>query len=58
MHNGRVLDANDRIKISDDGLKLHIKNSQKTDNGIFQCFASNTRDQAYGVAEYLWDGMI
>ncbi|RVE48303.1 hypothetical protein evm_007054, partial [Chilo suppressalis] len=53
VHDARVLEANDRIQLSKDGLRLHIKNTQKHDQGIYQCFVSNARDQAYGIAEYV-----
>lgn len=56
MHDARMLKSNERIKLSDDGLRLHIKSAQKDDQGIYQCFASNTRDQAYGVADFVING--
>lgn len=56
IHNGKVLKPSDRIKISEDSLRIHIRNSQKDDQGIYQCFASNSRDQAYGISEYIIDG--
>ncbi|XP_037873453.1 cell adhesion molecule Dscam2 isoform X2 [Bombyx mori] len=55
LHNGRTLEPNERIEILEDGLRLHIKNTHKDDQGIYQCFASNARDQAYGMSEYLFD---
>lgn len=56
VHDAKVVKPNERIKMSEDGLRLHIKNSQKEDQGVYQCFVSNTKDQAYGVSEYLIDG--
>ncbi|KAJ0174157.1 hypothetical protein K1T71_010303 [Dendrolimus kikuchii] len=56
IHDGRAVKPNERIKISEDSLRLHIKNLQEDDEGIYQCFASNTKDQAYGVAEFVLDG--
>ncbi|CAG9795734.1 unnamed protein product [Diatraea saccharalis] len=53
VHDARVVKSNERIQLSEDGLRLHIKNSQKYDQGVYQCFVSNTRDQAYGIAEYV-----
>ncbi|XP_031765665.1 cell adhesion molecule Dscam2 isoform X2 [Galleria mellonella] len=53
VHDARLLKSNDRIKVTEDGLRLHIKNSQIYDQGIYQCFASNSKDQAYGMAEYV-----
>nr|XP_049701279.1 Down syndrome cell adhesion molecule-like protein Dscam2 isoform X20 [Helicoverpa armigera] len=55
VHDAKVVKPNERLKISEDGLRLHIKNSQKDDQGVYQCFVSNTKDQAYGVSEYLID---
>ncbi|XP_069361354.1 cell adhesion molecule Dscam1 isoform X3 [Maniola hyperantus] len=53
IHDGKVMKNSDRVRMSEDGLRLHIKNTQQNDQGIYQCFASNTRDQAYGTAEYV-----
>lgn len=44
------------MKLSEDGLRLHIKNVQKDDQGIYQCFANNVRDQGYATAEFIVDG--
>ncbi|XP_063540746.1 cell adhesion molecule Dscam2 [Cydia strobilella] len=55
VHNAKAVKPNERIRLSDDGLRIHIKGTQKEDQGVYQCFASNSRDQAYGVAEYLID---
>ncbi|CAK1584556.1 unnamed protein product [Parnassius mnemosyne] len=52
LHNGKVVKPNERVRISEDGFRIYIKNSQKNDEGVYQCFASNMRDQAYGIAEY------
>lgn len=56
VHDARIVKANERVKISEDGLRLNIKNSQRDDQGVYQCFVSNTKDQGYGVAEYFIDG--
>ncbi|XP_026321143.1 Down syndrome cell adhesion molecule-like protein Dscam2 isoform X3 [Hyposmocoma kahamanoa] len=56
VHDGRIVKPNERLKISEDGLRLHIKNVQKDDQGIYQCFANNVRDQGYATAEFLVDG--
>lgn len=56
VHDGRIVKPNERIKLSEDGLRLHIKNVQRDDQGIYQCFANNVRDQGYGTAEFLVDG--
>ncbi|XP_063366960.1 cell adhesion molecule Dscam2 [Cydia amplana] len=55
VHNAKAVKPNERIRLSDDGLRIHIKSTQEEDQGVYQCFASNSRDQAYGVAEYLID---
>ncbi|CAH4030501.1 unnamed protein product [Pieris brassicae] len=55
IHDGKSVKDTDRIWVSEDRLRLHIKNTQINDQGIYQCFASNTRDQAYGIAEVLID---
>lgn len=52
IHDGKVLKDTDRIRISQDELRIHIKNTQSSDHGIYQCFASNSRDQAYGIYEF------
>ncbi|KAL4715024.1 hypothetical protein ACJJTC_003175, partial [Scirpophaga incertulas] len=56
VHNAKVVKANGRIKLSEDGLRLHVKNSQLEDQGVYQCFVSNAKDQAYGIAEYVSSG--
>ncbi|XP_073953751.1 Down syndrome cell adhesion molecule 4 isoform X2 [Choristoneura fumiferana] len=56
VHNGRTVKTNERVRLSDDGLRIHIKSSVKDDQGFYQCFVGNGRDQAYGVAECLVDG--
>ncbi|VVC97977.1 unnamed protein product [Leptidea sinapis] len=55
IHDGKSVKDTERIRISEDRLRLHIKNIQINDQGIYQCFASNTRDQAYGISELLID---
>ncbi|XP_041984481.1 Down syndrome cell adhesion molecule-like protein Dscam2 isoform X2 [Aricia agestis] len=55
IHNGKVVKSNQKVRVSEDGLRLHIRSSQQTDEGVYQCFASNTRDQAYGIAEFVID---
>lgn len=58
VHNARTLKASERVKLSEDGLRLHIKNTQVEDQGVYQCFASNSRDQAYGISEYVINGKL
>ncbi|XP_049876724.1 Down syndrome cell adhesion molecule-like protein Dscam2 isoform X7 [Pectinophora gossypiella] len=55
VHDGRVVKTSERTRLSDDGLRLHIKGAQRDDQGVYQCFASNSRDQAYGISEFLVD---
>ncbi|XP_063830982.1 cell adhesion molecule Dscam2 [Ostrinia nubilalis] len=53
VHDASVVKSSERVKLSEDGLRLHIRNAQKDDQGIYQCFASNSRDQAYGLSEFV-----
>lgn len=58
LHDGRSLQPHERLQISDDGFRVHITKCQKEDEGIYQCFASNSKDQAYGVAEITLEGKV
>ncbi|XP_068620593.1 cell adhesion molecule Dscam1 [Battus philenor] len=55
LHDGKVVTTSDRVRISEDGLRLHVKNTQANDEGVYQCFGSNMRDQAYAISEYTID---
>ncbi|KAG7301434.1 hypothetical protein JYU34_014381 [Plutella xylostella] len=51
VHDGRPLKPTERVQVSEDGLRIHISKMQKSDLGFYQCFASNSKDQAYGISE-------
>ncbi|CAG9123879.1 unnamed protein product [Plutella xylostella] len=55
VHDGRPLKPTERVQVSEDGLRIHISKMQKSDLGFYQCFASNSKDQAYGISELYED---
>lgn len=56
IHDGRPLTPTERVHVAEDGVRVHIMKTEKVDEGIYQCFASNSKDQAYGLAELTLEG--
>lgn len=51
LHNGKPIARDDRIEVSSNPERLRIKQLQKEDHGMYQCFVSNEWDQAQAIAE-------
>ncbi|XP_065077714.1 cell adhesion molecule Dscam1 isoform X2 [Ochlerotatus camptorhynchus] len=51
MHNGKPIVRDSRIEIYTDTPRIVIKNVQKEDQGMYQCFVSNEWEQIQSTAE-------
>ncbi|GBP58825.1 Roundabout homolog 2 [Eumeta japonica] len=55
VHDGKTLTHSDRVQTLEEGRRLHIKNLRREDDGIYQCFVSNSKEQAYATAELIFE---
>lgn len=57
MHNGKPIVRDSRIEIYTDTPRIVIKNVQKEDQGMYQCFVSNEWEQIQSTAELQLGGV-